>query len=376
MFDPYVYLAYLYVVLRLIVPLPFMRLVRFAMALALLAICKHHLIQQWVFGTMFSPEIPRAFVIALGVLYCAFVLVFLICVAVDLVLLLVRVVRSGRQFGDRTVQRIRIAVVLAGLLLSGAGVHNAIQVPEVRRVELAIRDLPPGLSGFRLVQLSDLHISRLMHAPWVEQVVARTNALQADLIVISGDLIDGTTAARSDDVQPLANLRARHGVIASLGNHEYYFDAARWSAAFEELGLTVLANQHTVLEHAGSRLIIAGVTDPVAERYGMAGPDTGRALDGAPAAGATILLSHQPIDVRRNARLGVDLQLSGHTHGGMVRGIDLLVARENDGFVSGLYQAGAMRLYVSNGTGLWNGFPIRLGVPPEITEFILRPAAG
>lgn len=372
-FDPYVYLAYLYVVLRLIVPLPFRRLTRVILAVVTLLICKHHLIQKWVFGTMFSPEIPRPFVIALGVLYCAFVLIFLITAAVDLVLLVVRGVRRGRRIDARILHATRCGIVVAGMTLSAVGVYNAVQLPEVRRVELAIRDLPAGLDGFRLVQLSDLHISRLMHAPWVSEVVGRTNALQADLIVVSGDLIDGTTAARTNDVRPLADLRARHGVIASLGNHEYYFDAPRWRTEFERLGMTVLVNAHTVIGHGGSALTIAGVTDPVAPRYGLQGPDTARALAGAPQKAPIVLLSHQPIDASQNAWAGVDLQLSGHTHGGMVRGIDLLVKRANNGFVSGLYNVADMRLYVSNGTGLWNGFPIRLGVPPEITEFILRP---
>ncbi|GGX97393.1 metallophosphoesterase [Massilia dura] len=376
MFFPYLYLAFIYFVLRLIVPLPLGRAARIALALAVFLVCQHHQIQKWYFGTMFSPEIPRPFVILLGLLYCAWLLLSIMSLLVDLGLFVAWALRRGRAVEHTFMPRLRYAMFTIAALLSGVGVYQAIGVPEVRRVELAIRDLPPGLDGLRMVQLSDLHISRLMDAGWVRQVVGRTNALRPDLIVISGDLIDGTPQAREGDIAPLAGLRARHGVIASLGNHEYYFGAERWTREFERLGMTVLVNRHAVVDHGGSRMTVAGVADRVASRFDMAGPDTARALQGAAPAFPVILLSHQPIEVEANARAGVDVQLSGHTHGGMVRGIDEVVKRANGGYVSGRYSVGGMWLYVSNGTGLWNGFPIRLGVPAEITEFTLKRAPG
>ncbi|MGF6272952.1 putative MPP superfamily phosphohydrolase [Massilia sp. UYP11] len=375
MFFPYVYVAYLYLVLRLIVPLPLHRATRIGLGLALLLVCQHHMIQRWVYGTMFSPEIPRIFIILLGWLYCGFLLVLLLQLLADLALLAAWALRRGRAIDARVTMRLRYAVVAAGALLSAVGVGQAIQAPEVRRVELAIRDLPPALTGFRMVQLTDLHISRLMHGDWVREVVERSNALRPDLVVITGDLIDGSPQARAGDVRPLAGLVARHGVIASLGNHEYYFGAERWTGAFEALGMRVLANRHITIDHAGGRLTIAGVTDRVAPRFGMEGPSTRRALEGAAPDVPVVLLSHQPIGIAANAGTGIDVQLSGHTHGGMIRGVDQVVKRANGGYVSGSYRIGGMQLYVSNGTGLWNGFPIRLGVPAEITEFILRPAS-
>lgn len=375
MFAPYVYLAFVYLVVRLIVPLRIHLAARLGLALLMLAVCRHHLIQTWVFGTMYSPEIPRVFVLAMGLLYCAFVLTFLVSLIVDLALLVRLALCRGRRPGASTARTVRYAVVATGCALSAAGVYTAVQVPEVRRVEIAVRDLPPALHGFRLVQLSDLHISRLMDGPWVTQVVERSNALNADLVVITGDLIDGTPDNRARDVAPLAGLTARHGVIASLGNHEYYFGATAWTAAFERLGMRVLVNANTAVMHDGARLHIAGVTDPVAPRFGMAGPDTARALAGLAPAAPLVLLSHQPVGMVANARAGVDLQLSGHTHGGMIRGLDQVVKRANGGYVSGWYAIGGLQLYVSNGTGLWNGFPIRLGVPAEITEFVLKPVS-
>ena len=371
MFFPYVYLAYIYLVLRLIVPLPLQRATRIVLALALLLVCQHHVIQRWVFGTMYSPEIPRIFIILLGWLFCSFLLVLLLQLAADLVLLVAWALRRGRRFEARLTLRLRYATIVLAALLSAVGVGQAIQVPEVRRVELAIRDLPPALEGFRMVQLSDLHISRLMHEGWVREVVERSNALRPDLVVITGDLIDGSPRARARDVKPLADLAARHGVIASLGNHEYYFGAERWTRVFEGLGMRVLVNRHAMIEHEDARLTVAGVTDRVAPRFDMEGPDTARAVLGAAPGAPVVLLSHQPIGVADNAEAGIDVQLSGHTHGGMIRGIDQVVKRANGGYVSGGYQVGGMQLYVSNGTGLWNGFPIRLGVAAEITELVL-----
>ena len=371
MFFPYVYLAYIYLVLRLIVPLPLQRATRVVLALALLLVCQHHVIQRWVFGTMYSPEIPRIFIILLGWLFCSFLLVLLLQLAADLVLLVAWALRRGRRFEARLTLRLRYATIVLAALLSAVGVGQAIQVPEVRRVELAIRDLPPALEGFRMVQLSDLHISRLMHEGWVREVVERSNALRPDLVVITGDLIDGSPRARARDVKPLADLAARHGVIASLGNHEYYFGAERWTRVFEGLGMRVLVNRHAMIEHEDARLTVAGVTDRVAPRFDMEGPDTARAVLGAAPGAPVVLLSHQPIGVADNAEAGIDVQLSGHTHGGMIRGIDQVVKRANGGYVSGGYQVGGMQLYVSNGTGLWNGFPIRLGVAAEITELVL-----
>lgn len=353
-------------------PLPWSLASRMLLAGVLLLASKYHLIQQWVFGTMFSPEMPRAAVIMASWAFCTFALLLLLVFFLEIGVLLTHAFGLRRRFDHTLCTRLRYGAATAAMALAAFGMTKAMQVPKVKTVQLTIPGLPAAMDGYRLVQLSDLHISRLFQAPWVEQVVDRTNALHPDLIVITGDLIDGTTAARANDVKPLSQLQARQGVITSLGNHEYYFDAKRWTAEFERLGMRVLVNQHMVLKSQGGGLVIAGITDPSAMEFQQAGPDIGRALKKTPANNPVILLSHRPIDALVHAAAGVDVQLSGHTHGGMVRGLDLIAGKANDGFVSGLYAVGKMQLYVSNGTGLWNGFPLRLGVPSEITEFILR----
>jgi predicted MPP superfamily phosphohydrolase len=245
-------------------------------------------------------------------------------------------------------------------------------VPKPRQIEVAIEGLPAAFEGYRVLQLTDIHASRLLTGAWVEKVVAESNALDPDLVVITGDLIDGTVSARANDFAPLARLHAPDGVIAITGNHEYYAQYADWMQAFRGQGMQVLENTHTRVQRGGATLTIAGVTDPVAARYGLPMPDLSKALAGADPQAPVILLDHRPVEARANAAQGVALQLSGHTHGGHILGMNQLVKRANGGFVSGRYEVDGMTLYVSNGAGLWPGFAARIGVPSEITLITLR----
>lgn len=373
MFHVVLFALYVYVVSRLVLPLPWRAVWRVLLAGVLLLASKYHLIQQWVFGTMFSPEMPRALVVLFGGLFCVFVLLFFLTAILDVLLAVAWLARRGRALDQTIRTRARYVAGAAALLLSVIGVHQAMQVPEVRRLELTLHDLPPSLDGFRLVQISDLHISRLLNGPWARQVVERTNALEPDLIVVTGDLIDGTPSTRRNDVKPLGGLRAKRGVVTILGNHEYYFNAEQWTAVFEQLGMRVLVNERLRIPEGGAGLVVVGLPDLAALEHEQPGPDAARALQGVPHEAATVLLTHRPVDTAIHAQAGVDLQLAGHTHGGMIRGFDaVVVAPLNDGFAAGHYSVGDMHLYVSSGTGLWNGFPIRLGVPAEITEITLR----
>ena len=203
-------------------------------------------------------------------------------------------------------------------------------------------------------------------------VVAKTNALDPDLIVITGDLADGTPAARAADVQPLHDLKARDGVLAIPGNHEYYADYLGWMRAYRALGLDMLENAHVVIRRGDAALAVAGTTDRQAGPFGQMRPDLTAALEGLDPGVPVILLAHRPGGAAQHAQAGVALQLSGHTHGGQILGPNLLTKWANEGFVSGLYHVGHMLLYVSNGTGLWNGLALRVGVPSEITQIVLR----
>jgi len=203
-------------------------------------------------------------------------------------------------------------------------------------------------------------------------VVERANALEPALVVISGDLVDGTPQARANDYPPLAGLRARDGVYGVPGNHEYYAAYGEWMQVFRDLGIRMLVNEHVLIRQGDAALVLAGVADQVGPTRGEIGPDIVQALAGRPADAPVLLMDHRPGNARANRAAGADIQLSGHTHGGHALGLNLIVARANQGFVSGRYHVDGMTLYVSNGAGLWPGFPIRLGVPSEITQIMLR----
>lgn len=370
MFHLYLGLAYLYVVWRFVLVLPLGRPSKVLLSVMLLVASNYHLIQIVAFGTMFSPEMPRLAVVLAGWAFAAFVLLFVVTLLTDLVYWTLAVFKIPAK--RLVTWPSRCLTAIAVMLLAGLGVYQAILVPQVRHVEVEIPELPASMDGLRVVHLTDLHISRLFQAPWVEEVVARTNALNPDLVLISGDLIDGTVAARKADVAPLDKLTAMLGVIAIPGNHEYYFNQGDWNAEFQRLGIQMLVNQHAVIGAGENALVIAGVADEAATRFAQPGPDLSKALANAPKTAPIILLKHRPAGAAQSAKAGVSLQLSGHTHGGMIIGLDQLVRSANEGFVSGLYRVANMQLYTSNGAGLWNGFPIRLGVPAEITEFTLH----
>ena len=363
-----------YVLWRFVWPLPIRSGSKWLLGLAILLVSQHHLIGRTFFGTLASPEMPFAVLVVLGWLFGAYILlaVFLLFKdAAAILFLLLRKAGIGFSFSFSTARTSGIMLGSA-LALSGFGVWQAVRVPNVRTVEVVLPRLPAELDGFRLVQLTDLHVSRLYQAPWVKAVVEKTNALNPDLILMTGDLIDGTPQERADDVSPLRDLKAREGVFAVPGNHEYYAEYQPWLSAFSSLGLRMLLNEHVVGPARGQALVIAGVTDRAAARFGAPLPDIQAALSGAPRDAVTILLDHQPRGARTNAGAGVDLQLSGHTHGGQIPGIHCITRAVNGGFVSGIYTVGGMQLYVSRGAGLWPGLPLRLGLPSEITEIVLR----
>ncbi|MDR3299529.1 MAG: metallophosphoesterase [Candidatus Accumulibacter sp.] len=368
----------LYLVARLVPALPWPLAGKCLAALVVAVASQVHLFNRFFFGAISSPEAPFAVLAVMGWLFGAFLLLAIFVLLKDMAVVLLFAL--GKLTGVRLILPVPAAfwasaLVAAALILSAIGVWQAVRVPDTREVEITLERLPAELDGLCLAQLTDLHASRLLQGPWQRAVVDKTNALNPDLILLTGDLVDGTPANRAADVAPLRDLKARLGVLAIPGNHEYYSNYAAWMAAFEKLGLRVLRNQHLVIEDKGRALVVAGTTDRNAERFGLPMPDIEAALAGAPKNAVVLLMAHQPREAARNAEAGVDLQLSGHTHGGQIVGIHRIVQKANAGFVSGLYRVGAMQLYVSNGAGLWNGFPIRLGCPSEITRIVLRSAA-
>jgi predicted MPP superfamily phosphohydrolase len=208
--------------------------------------------------------------------------------------------------------------------------------------------------------------------------VRLVNQADPDLVVFGGDIVDDSPGMLTAAMAPFRQLRAPHGAYVVMGNHEYYAGLEAWKRAFPALGLRLLLNQHAVIAVQQARIVLAGLADRVTLRgYPGEKPDLDKALAGAPEQDGNtvrIVLEHQPAGAAENAARGMDVQLSGHTHGGLVLFLQPLVARFNSGFVSGQYDVQGMRLIVSNGTGLWSGMPLRLGVPGQILILKLAPA--
>lgn len=262
-----------------------------------------------------------------------------------------------------------LTILAAAGVLSLVGLIQA-RCPRIRRVTVAIEELPQELDGYRIVQWSDVHISHTIQRRFLQSLVDRTNALAPDAVAITGDFVDGHLAELRDHVEPLRGLRTRDGAFYVTGNHEYYWRADEWCAALQSLGLDFLKNEHRVIERDGARIVFAGVTDPVGRFTHKQDPD--RALAGAPDDSVKVLLSHRPQTAKHASRLGVDLQLSGHTHGGQFFPFNLVIKRFQP-IVAGLHRVGRTWLYVNRGTGYW-GPPSRLAVGGEVTEITLRRA--
>lgn len=267
--------------------------------------------------------------------------------------------------------RARALTVLGATLLGTAwGMARAFR-PRVVDVDIEIANWPSALDGFSIVQLSDVHIGPMLGAGFARRLADRVNALEPDLAVLTGDLVDGSVAHVGEMVGPLADLQAKHGRFFVTGNHDFYSGADPWCARVEALGFEVLRNTHVRIQDAGATFALAGVDDHRGDPMtGERGEDLEAALSGIAETTPTVLLAHDPATFRRARSMGVDLQISGHTHGGQIWPFRYLV-RATVKWVAGLYREGRAQIYVSRGTGFW-GPPIRIGAPGEITRLRIR----
>lgn len=260
---------------------------------------------------------------------------------------------------------------VAAMLLTAVGLLNARRRPQVVKVDVRLNGLPPGLHGFTITQISDIHVGPTIKRPFLQRIVNQVNSLESDLIAITGDLVDGSVRELAKHVESLADLRARHGTYFVTGNHEYYSGASAWITELQRLGVFVLQNQHVILHHQGAEVLLAGVTDFSAHHFDEGQrSDPVAALAGAPNDPITkILLAHQPRSAAAAQAAGFHLQLSGHTHGGQFLPWNFFV-RLQQPFTSGLHRLKDLWVYTNRGTGYW-GPPKRIGAPAEITRLRL-----
>ncbi len=334
-------------------------------------------------GRSWIRVIPSAAFLWLGVAF----LLFATLLAVD-------VVRAGAWFSSWVADWFRqlpeppadparrefVARAVAGgaVLVAGtAGLvsyRSATGPAVIEEVAIRLPRLPPTLSGYTIAQISDLHVGPTIREREVRRVIEQTNALKPDLIVITGDLVDGTPRELGHIVAELARLQARHGVLFITGNHEYYSGVDAWLELLPTLGIRPLRNEQLTIGDEGGRFTLAGVDDWSAAQFGNGhGLDLEKAIAGHDPERPLVLLAHQPRDFQASVRAGVDLQLSGHTHGGQLFPFNFAVQAAFP-WVKGLYRetvdGRTGQIYVSRGTGYW-GPPMRLGSPPEISKLVL-----
>ena len=263
------------------------------------------------------------------------------------------------------------AVPVLALLFTLWGLWNARRTAQVVRVDVPIAQLPPALHGFSIAQISDVHVGPTIKRGYLQAIVERVNALQADMVAVTGDLVDGSVQSLAAHVAPLAHLSSRHGTFFVTGNHEYYSGAQAWVDELRRLGLRVLINEHVLLRHGDAAVALAGVADYSAHHFDHTHrSDPQAAIAGlADPAALRVLLAHQPRSAPAAAEAGFHLQLSGHTHGGQFLPWNWFV-RLQQPFTAGLNRWQDLWVYTSRGTGYW-GPPKRLGAPSEITHLRL-----
>lgn len=259
-------------------------------------------------------------------------------------------------------------------LLAGWGVWNGIKLPEIEEHTFEYAELPGELDGYRIVHISDLHVTTAARRWRTEGVVDMVNSLHPDLICITGDMMDGDPVGFKSFIEPICRLKAKDGVYACTGNHEFYHRFDQWLPIYESWGIRFLRDESAFPRPV---LQLAGADDEAGNRFrgnGMGSPDVARAFAGAKHGRFRLLMEHRPGNAAENvAKYGVDLQLSGHTHGGVFPVLSLLVSKLNNGFTKGVYDfPSGGRLYVSPGSGQWAGFPVRFFNPSVIAVITLR----
>ena len=341
-------------------------------AAVLAAAFKFHIFHRFGGPLYFAPELPRQLLLTGALIFAVHFVFFFLLLLSEFIRLAVKTVCFCRKKTlpekfTKAASWINPALLTAAVIIALTGLYNGMKFPELRRITIKSDRLPDGMTGKKIVWLTDIHIDCMSDENHVEKLADTVNRLKPDLILLGGDLMDGRPAAIAGKLRALGKLQAADGVYGVPGNHEYYSGFAEWIDFLQsDCKIKMLLNEHTSFDYG---LAVAGIGDQAGIIRNLPGPDVKKAVENIGSEKFVILLSHRPATASEAEKHRVDLQLSGHTHGGMLWGFDRLVALVNGGFASGLYRRGKLQIYVSNGTGIWGGFPLRFGHPAEITLF-------
>jgi len=311
----------------------------------------------------------------IGVMMLLFFLLFSIDIIKIVIYIFQKLTMAGEEIANPERREFVSGLIASAastivLISSGIGVNNYYSNAVVKKFNVSLKGLPEALKGFKIVQISDLHIGQMMTKKTLEQIVDQVNSLKPDLIAITGDLADGSTAKLLNEANPLKNLKAEKGIYFVTGNHEYYSGVEDWTLAIDKMGIKVLNNENIKIRREDDYFYLAGVTDHDGKNFGREhASDFKKALSGLENGKKKILLAHQPIAVQKASEYGTDLVLAGHTHGGQIWPFNYLVYLQQP-YLKGFYEYNGTKLYVNQGTGCW-GPPVRLGSKNEITQIIL-----
>lgn len=366
------------VIWRSVVPLKLHYGWRIAIGVVTALIAFKFKLAHWLGGpNYFAPELNPGFLLAGSALFSILLLFFALLSAFEIgyafvwLYLKIRKIQYDKEKMRVWCNRIHGGLLGLAVILAAIGSYCAMKMPVVTQHNVAIANLPGKAENLRIVFLTDIHADNITRASKIRKIVNAVNALKPDLILLGGDYVDGRRNNIGKELLPIKDFQAKYGVYGAVGNHEYYSGFEQWVPYLKELNINLLLNENKVIEPG---ICIAGLTDHSAKRFPhLEMPSLEKALQNVPENMPIILINHRPYaEAKKAAAKGVALQLSGHTHGGMLWGLNLLVKLFNHGFVSGWYKVGDMQLYVSNGTGIWNGFPVRIGCSAEITVLTLK----